>query len=238
MAGNKEKITAIILSAGSGSRMNSDIKKQYMLLGDYPVVYYSIKVFHESQVDEIILVTGEDEIEYCKKEIVDKYGFKKVSKVVAGGKERFNSVYNGLMAADAPGYVLIHDGARPFVTQKMIDDSLEAVAETGSVTVGMPVKDTIKIVDDDCYGVDTPARKYVWQVQTPQTFDYKKLVESYDKMFAGTSVNITDDTMLIEAYGECHTKLIEGAYTNIKITTPEDIKIAEIFLKNVLTCNS
>ncbi len=230
-----DKVTAIVLAAGRGSRMKSDIQKQFMLLGDYPVVYYSLRTFNESDVDDIILVTGEHDIEYCKQEIVGKYKISKVSKVIAGGKERYDSVRCALLAAKDSKYVIIHDGARPFVTKEMIDSSIANVKKYGACTIAVPVKDTIKIVDEDNFGIDTPDRKYVYQIQTPQSFDKELLLSCYKKLNELSETNITDDTMLVEMLSGTKTKILEGAYTNIKITTPEDIKIAKIFLKNVLT---
>ena len=142
------KVTAIVLAAGKGSRMHSDIPKQFMTLGDYPVLYYSLKAFQDSPVDDIILVTGEDYVEYCRNDIVDRYNITKVRKIVTGGAERYDSVHNGLIAADGAKYVLIHDGARPCITQKIITDSIDAVKIYSACTVGVPVKDTIKIVDE------------------------------------------------------------------------------------------
>lgn len=230
-----DKVTAIVLAAGRGSRMKSDIQKQFMLLGDYPVVYYSLRTFDESDVDDIILVTGEQDIEYCKQEIVGKYKLSKVSKVIAGGKERYDSVRCALLAAKDSKYVIIHDGARPFVTKEMIENSIANVKKYGACTIAVPVKDTIKIVDEDNFGIDTPDRKYVYQIQTPQSFDKELLLGCYKKLNELSETNITDDTMLVEMFSGTKTKILEGAYTNIKITTPEDIKIAKIFLKNVLT---
>lgn len=231
----KDKITGIVLAAGKGSRMKSDIAKQFMLLGEYPVVYYSLKAFENSAVDEVILVTNESAVDYCKKEIVEKYYLKKVKKVIAGGMERYDSVYRGIMEADAPDYVMIHDGARPFLTRKMIDDSIEAVKKNRACTVGVPVKDTIKIVNCNGFGVETPPREELWQIQTPQTFDYQLICESYQKMYADKKPEVTDDTMVVEKYGNVASKVIFGDYANIKITTPEDINLSAIFLKKFLT---
>ena len=226
-----DKITAIVLAAGQGRRMNSSIQKQFMLIKGYPVLYYSLKAFEESCVDDIILVTGASEIAYCKEEIVEKYGFKKVSNVVAGGKERYDSVYNGLAAAECD-YVLIHDGARPLVSVDIINRTVEAVKEYQSCTVGMPVKDTIKMVDSEKYALDTPDRSSLWQIQTPQAFKYTIIKEAHELMHKGAcnGKNITDDTMLVEECLHCKTKLVEGSYSNIKVTTPEDICVAEALL--------
>ena len=224
-----EKITAIVLAGGSGKRMGDTVKKQYMLLAGYPVLYYSLAAFQKSSVDTIILVTNEKE--YCQKEIVQAYHFDKVTKIVSGGAERYNSVYAGLLAAEGSSYVLIHDGARPFVSQEMIDYSIETVKKYRACAVGMPVKDTIKIVDKSGFTVTTPKRETVWQVQTPQTFSYPLILAAYEKVLAKQVEGITDDTMVAEYQSDVRVKLIEGSYDNMKITTPEDITVAEALLK-------
>ena len=167
-----EKYTAIVLAAGVGKRMNSKIQKQYMLLGGKPVLFYALDAFEKSRVDEIILVVGKGEIEYCRKEIVEKYKFHKVTKIVEGGKERYHSVYEGLKAIDTADYVLIHDGARPFINQQILVHAIEAVKQYQACVVGMPVKDTIKITTEDGFSKETPERKHVWMIQTPQCFSY------------------------------------------------------------------
>lgn len=222
--------TAVVLAAGSGSRMKSKVKKQFMDLLGKPLVYYALKAFQDSPVDEIILVTGEDAISYCKEEIVDKYGFNKVKDIVAGGKERYESVFHAL-AKVSTDYVLIHDGARAFVDQNMIRTAMEGVVEYNACVIGMPVKDTIKIADEDGYAKDTPNRSYVWQIQTPQCFISKEITEAYSIMMEGTRAGITDDAMVMEQYGKRKIKLLEGSYDNIKVTTPEDILIGELLLK-------
>ena len=225
------KTTAIVLAAGSGKRMNTKVHKQYLLLKGKPVLYYSLKAFEDSQVDDIILVVGPGEIEYCRKDIVEKYGIKKVSAIVEGGKERYHSVYEGLKQAEETDYVLIHDGARPFVSQPIIERTITAVREYQACVVGMPVKDTIKMVDDDTYAKETPNRSTVWMVQTPQAFSYPLVFDAYTRMLADEDTAITDDAMVVERMTSCKVKLIEGSYQNIKITTPEDLDIAEVYLE-------
>lgn len=234
------KIAAIVLSAGSGSRMKTEIPKQYLPLLGYPVIYYSLKAFEESCVDEIVLVTGEKDISYCQNEIVNKYNFKKVHAIVAGGKERYDSVYEGLKKVKACDYVLIHDGARPILSQDVINRSIETVKKTGACVVGMPVKDTIKMIDDACYAKETPDRSHLWLVQTPQSFSVETILNAYSimkrKQEEGSKLpTITDDAMLVETMLDKKVKLIEGSYRNIKITTPEDLEVAEIFLKKKLS---
>lgn len=227
------KVTAIILAAGKGNRMHSEVPKQFLELAGKPVLYYSLKAFEQSSVDDIILVTGKDDIAYCKEQIIEKYHFNKVRKIVEGGTERYWSVKNGLIAAKGAEYVLIHDAARPCIGKDIIEHSIIEVIQTGSCTVGMPVKDTIKVVDSDNYGVDTPSRDTLWQIQTPQSFRYQEIIAAYDKMEQSKDTDITDDTMIMERYLGVRTKVILGDYCNIKITTPEDLQIAEIFLRKL-----
>ena len=227
---SEEKITAIVLAAGKGNRMNSSQKKQFMILGDRPLICHALQMFQESRVDDIILVTSAEDIDYCRTEIVEKYGYDKVSEIVSGGKERFDSVYNGLRETEGAKYVLIHDGARPFVDDDMTDRLLRAMEEYASATVAMPAKDTIKISDADGCSVSTPDRRYVWQIQTPQCFDRDMLAHAYAKMYESDHAGITDDTMVAERFGGEKTKLVYGSYENIKVTTPEDLKLAEILL--------
>lgn len=232
-----KKYAAIVLSAGSGSRMKSDIPKQYLPLIEKPVIYYSLMAFQNSPVDEIILVSGANDIEYCRKEIVERYGLSKVTRIVAGGKERYDSVYEGLCATDAE-YVLIHDGARPVLTSDLIDRMIQGVENTGACIAAMPVKDTIKLSDEHKQVASTPDRKHLWMVQTPQCFARTLLEESYEilkcKQKAGEKVpDITDDAMIVEYATGKKITLVEGAYTNLKITTPEDLAVAETFLKSL-----
>lgn len=245
------KTTAIVLAAGQGKRMGTGVAKQYLTLHGRPVLYYALKNFEDSIVDEVVLVTEKERLEYCKKELVEAYGFQKVTKIVAGGRQRYHSVALGLAAieesgesesetqagAKLPDYVLIHDGARPFVTPELIARGVEAVKKYDACVVGMPVKDTIKIADADGFAADTPKRETVWQVQTPQIFAFSLIKEAYDKLIRDEQkllkrgVIVTDDAMVLELFSEKRVKLIEGSYENIKLTTPEDLQIAECFLK-------
>lgn len=226
--------TAIVLAAGQGKRMKSKIQKQFLLLKEKPVLYYSLSCFEKSrEIDEIIIVTGIDSIEYVKKEIVEHFGLQKVKAVVAGGKERYDSVYEGLMACKNCDYVFIHDGARPFVTEEMIKRGKQSVLVYGACVLGMPSKDTVKIVDKDGIVESTPKRELVWNVQTPQIFSYAKIWEAYQKAKQEGMQGITDDAMVMEQYGSLKVKLEEGSYDNIKITTPEDILLAEKILENL-----
>lgn len=236
------KRTAIILAGGSGSRMNSDIPKQYMQLKGKPLIWYALHAAEESvMIDDIVLVTGAEDMAYARKEIIEKYGFHKVSAVVAGGAERYDSVYHALQTlADGPdGYVFIHDGARPFLTEEILERCYEAVQKYDACVAGMPVKDTVKVADDDGFAVNTPDRNYIWQIQTPQVFRTSLIVEAYRKLYeekgklcaGGSAFAVTDDAMVAEKMLHHPVKLVQGSYENIKITTPEDMKTAEAFME-------
>ena len=233
---NRKRTAAIVLAAGSGKRMGSNIKKQYMLIGDKPVVYYSLKALQESFVDEIVLVVSPGDVSYCKKEIVEKYGFDKVRSIVEGGKERYHSVLRGLSALTFCDYVFIHDGARPMLTVEILERLYSCVKEYSACVAGMPVKDTIKIADRNHNVVSTPDRRLVFMVQTPQVFEYHLIKNAYDNLVDNeqelleNGIAITDDAMVVETFTGHGVKLVEGSYENIKITTPEDISIAEKFL--------
>lgn len=225
-----ERNVAIVLAAGKGTRMKSKVQKQYLLIQDKPVLYYSLNEFQKCPfIDEILLVTGEGEQEFCKREILMPYGFSKVTKVIPGGKERYLSVYEGLKAITDCTYVYIHDGARPFIDQEMLQRAHDAVAKHFACAVGMPVKDTVKISDADGFAGHTPNRDLVWAIQTPQAFSYQLIRKAYDRIPKDREVNITDDAMVMETFGEKKVKLVCGSYKNIKITTPEDLLCAEVF---------
>ena len=230
------KCAAVVLAAGAGKRMQSATKKQFLLIKEKPIIFYSLKAFEESLVDEIVLVTSEDDVTYCKEEIVNKYGFSKVKDVVVGGKERYHSVAAGLEAVSDCDYVFIHDAARPMLTQEIINRSYESVVSGNACVVGMPVKDTIKIADEKGFIAQTPNRSMVWMIQTPQVFAYSLIKEAYEQLLLqeeeliAKGINITDDAMVVETLMGHPVKLVEGSYENIKITTPDDLQIAERFL--------
>lgn len=225
--------------------MKSDVAKQFMMLREKPLIWYALHVIEVSAViDDCILVTGAEDISFMQEEIVERYGFHKVDTIVAGGKERYDSVYQALKVIasgdmripNVGGYIFIHDGARPFLTEEILCRNYEAVQSVHACVTGMPVKDTIKIVDPDGYASRTPDRSLLWQIQTPQVFDSALIIEAYQRLMreqdrTGTGrIQITDDAMVVETFMECPVKLVEGSYENIKITTPEDLKIAESFL--------
>lgn len=220
----------VIVAAGTGSRMKMGINKQFIKLEGKEIIAYTIeKFYNNSNIEDIVVVVKEDESEFFKKEILDKYNFKNI-KIAYGGKERQDSVYNGLKSLDKKcDIVLIHDGARPFVSDKIIYNCIEEVKEHKAIVVGVPVKDTIKIIDNDKNIVDTPNRSVLWAVQTPQTFDYNILIDAYKDAFKSGFYG-TDDAMLVERIGY-KVKMVEGSYNNIKITTKEDLSVGSQILK-------
>lgn len=232
----KEYCTAIILAAGRGSRMGSKIKKQYLLLAGHPVLYYSLKTFQDSEViDEIILVAGPGEEEYCQENFVKKYGLSKVSRIVEGGRERYHSVWNALQQSPDEGYIFIHDGARPFVDEDILGRAYREVRVCKACVAGMPVKDTIKIADVHGNVTDTPDRALLWNVQTPQVFEAGLIKNAYNMLLREPCIQVTDDAMVIERMTGHPVKLIRGSYQNIKITTPEDLEVGEIFARRLKT---
>lgn len=227
---------AIVLAAGNGRRMGASTPKQYLMLRENPVIYYSLKAFEDSSIDEVILVVGEADVEYCRKEIVERYGFRKIKKIIAGGIERYESVYCALQSIESASAVLIHDGARPMLTKDMVEQCIMAVRKYQACVLGVPVKDTIKISDEQCNVVQTPERKNLWTIQTPQAFSYTLIKQAYDKLFedkkSGKRVpQITDDAMVVEYALKTPCKIIQGRYENIKVTTPEDMELADIILE-------
>jgi len=231
----KNHVTAIILAAGQGKRMNMPVAKQFLMLSGKPVLYYSVKAFEDSGTDEIILVCGPGQVDYCREKIVKMYGFKKVKHIIEGGKERYDSVYKGLLAVEHTDYVLIHDGARPFISVPLIDEVIKVVSENKACIVAAPVKDTIKLVDEKGWIKNTPNRNLLWAAQTPQAFEYGAIKKAYESLFGDDmSVRnyITDDAMVYEKYIKLPVKIVRGDYNNIKITTPEDLIFAEGILGN------
>ena len=242
---------AIVLAAGSGRRMNSDIKKQYIELVGRPLITYSLETMERSEViSDVILVASSDDIEYCRREIVSRYGFHKVREIVSGGKERYHSVMGGLDAAGrlagksgvtGQSYIFIHDGARPFVTEEILARLYADVRLSEACVAAVKSKDTVKLANNADYVVSTPNRELTWIIQTPQVFAYSLVREAYDKLREAESglscegITVTDDAMVVETWTKHRVKLIEGSYDNIKITTPEDIDVAEAILKRRTT---
>lgn len=229
---NVKKIVALIAAAGRGTRMGvAQEKKQYIILGDRPILAHTIAIFEESPlVSEIVVVVCPEDTEYCQREIVEKYGFQKVTQIVPGGQQRQDSVYQGLLRlASDTEIVLVHDGVRPFFPPELIPEVVQAVCTYGAAVVAVPVKDTIKIADVTGFAKKTPDRRSLWAVQTPQAFSYPLLLAAYQEA-QKKGLQATDDAMLVEALGQ-RVKLVLGTYKNLKITTPEDLVIARALLE-------
>ncbi len=234
------KTVAIIPAGGSGQRLGAGTPKQYLLLKTLPVLVHTLSVFQKAEaVDDIVLVVPKDDIPFVREQIVGKNGLSKISAVVAGGRERQDSVLCGLRAIDGPcDVVLVSDGVRPFVTQAMIVQVAAAAALNGAASIGVKAKDTIKETTDGDIVTATLPRHHIWQTQTPQAFQYDLLCKAFtaaekDKYYG------TDDASLVERIG-ANVRMIAGSYENIKITTPEDLILAEALIgerMNEQTCS-
>ena len=220
----------IIVAARTGSRMKKDINKQFIKLDNKEIIAYTIDKFYiNDEIDDIVVVIKKDEEDYFKENILEKYNFKNI-KIAYGGEERQDSVYNGIQKLDKNcEVVLVHDGARPFVTEEIINNSIQEAKKHNAVVVGVKVKDTIKVVGEEGNIVDTPNRKYLWSVQTPQVFKYDIITKAYENAYNENYYG-TDDAMLVEKIGY-DVKMIEGSYDNIKITTQEDLNFGEQILR-------
>lgn len=222
---------AIIVAAGKGARMNCNQNKVFLDLKGKPILYYTLKAFEDNDnIDSIILVLSETEIDYCLDNVINKYGIKKVCKIVKGGHTRQSSVMNGLLAAEGCNLVLIHDGARPFIDNKIIDDGIKYGKIYGACACGVKPKDTIKIKSAEGFSEGTLKRDTLFSVQTPQCFKYDLILNAH-KEAMNRGIDATDDTALVEENGDS-VYLYDGSYNNIKITTPEDLIIGEKILCN------
>ena len=234
------RCTAVMLAAGMGLRMGGDIRKQYLMLGGMPMFLHSIKTMQESPIiTDVVVMVHKDDVEVVRG-LLDKYGCsEKLRRIVVGGKERVHSVARGLESIDWPcDYVFIHDCARPFLDQPTLERLFETVQRTKACVAGVPAKDTVKIVDEDCDVKTTPNRASVWIVQTPQVFELDLIRNAHRKALAqedylaSRGIILTDDAMVAELAGECRVRMVMATYRNIKITTPEDLVIGDAFLEN------
>lgn len=230
---SRPRAFAIIPAAGMGKRMGASINKQYLLLAGKPILAHTLTVFqHSDLIEGIILVTPQDEIPFCRSEVVERYGLTKVLAIVPGGAERQHSVMNGLQAlqgrADEHDIVLIHDGVRPFINPNLLQECIRVSTEGDGALVAVPAKDTIKVVQDGRVTA-TPDRATLWQAQTPQSFRYGHVLAAYEQAHREAFLG-TDDCSLVERLGGS-IRVVHGSYRNIKITTPEDLVLAEAFLK-------
>ena len=226
------KVIALIPAAGMGKRMQAGINKQYLQIGGMPIVARTISLFEEAPfVDDIYVITPEKEIPFCRAEVVERFGFTKVRGIVAGGAERQHSVLNGLRAIDGSGeddVILIHDGVRPFITRHILEHAVATARDFDGALVAVPAKDTVKVVTDGIVR-ETPPRETIWLAQTPQAFRYGVIRAAHEMADAEGFLG-TDDASLVERLGR-EVRIVLGDYRNIKITTPEDLVLAEAFLK-------
>ena len=222
----------IIVAAGAGTRMDSGTPKQFMMLGGRPVLCHSLEAFEKSSVDEVIIVTDAAHVGFCRDEIAAKYGFSKVSAVIEGGEERYLSSLAGIRAAEHADIVLIHDGARPFVTADIINRNIETVCSGEPCITAIRAYETIKVSDGTGHIKETPRRDELWIAQTPQSFKRAEILSAYEKVLAAGGAAVYDDATVWEMAGGQDIVLIEGTRRNIKITTPEDMIIAEALVKN------
>jgi len=225
------KVAAVVPAAGSGVRMGTDTKKQYLDLNGIPVLGHVLKSLEASPViNGVVLTVNPGEEEYCRKAVVDALGLSKVTAIVPGGKERQDSVYNGLLALSGDyGIVVVNDGVRPVIDHAVLRAVVQAAAAHGAAASAVPAKDTVKMAGDDGFVARTLPRESLWLTQTPQAFRYEIIMEAHrrarlEKFFA------TDDAGLVEFTGQ-PVKLVPGSYKNIKITTPEDLVMVSIFLQ-------
>ena len=225
------KICTLIPAAGEGNRLKSAVKKPYVALAQKPILTHTIQRFEQNTaVDEIFVLVNEADFEMCRATVLAPYAFQKVQPLVAGGATRQQSVHNGVRALPADtDFVIVHDGVRPFVTDETIFACLDAAAEWGAAVAAVPVKETIKMANAEDFIVETPPRERLWTVQTPQVFR-KSLLEKAHQIAEKKQLTATDDAALVEHLGH-PVKLVNGSYANVKITTPEDLRIANVFLQ-------
>lgn len=253
---NKKHCTLVLLAGGRGKRMGTDVPKQFIELNGKPVLWYSLRAAEESAViDECVLVVHPDDIDFVNNELLSKYSFNKVKRIAFAGSERYESVWSGLLClagcdwskltevekkevlSDAglkdqinTDIIFIHDGARPFADETIFNNCYEGAIRYGACVAAVKSKDTVKLVDDNGKIISTPDRNTVWNMQTPQTFEAQLIFDSYRKVMALESINITDDAQAVELMGGREVYVVEGSYSNIKVTTPEDMVTAESFV--------
>lgn len=220
--------TAIIVAAGDSTRMGYKISKQLIPICGRPAIEYTLRAFqHCDEIREIIVVARSQDINDIAQ---TAFAYKKVMAVTAGGKDRAESVRKGVKAASrCTTHFAIHDGARVLITPEEILRVLQTAYETGAATLGTPVTDTVKVVGEDGNILSTPDRSSLWGVQTPQVFEaslYRRAINNAVE----NGLSVTDDCSMVEAIG-VPVKVVRGEYTNIKLTTPSDVAVAEAFLK-------
>lgn len=223
------KVNALIVAGGKGKRMNSDKSKQFLNIQEKPLIHHTLEKFSMcSDIDDIYLVLAEDEVRYFEGNILKRYNYSKPIIIVKGGRERQDSVYNGLVSMKDCEVVLIHDGARPFVSDDIIKDGIRYASLYGGSAPGVKVKDTIKVIDEHGFSKATLKRDELVAIQTPQCFKYSTILEGHNYI-RENKILVTDDTAALEIIGH-KIFIYEGSYDNIKVTTKEDLTIAELII--------
>ncbi len=228
------KVVAIIVAAGKGERMGKLLPKQYLYLNDRPVMIHTLEVFEQaSMVNEIILVVAPDKVGYCSFELLPAYRLNKVKSIIEGGKTRQESVFYGLNAVpDDTDIVIIHDGVRPLLSVGLIEKVIEAARRSGAAIPVILPKDTVKLIDEEGFIDTTISRDKIRLSQTPQAFKFDLIRRAYEEVYK-KGIEVTDDSAILESYGH-KIEAVEGEYTNIKITTPDDIIWATHYLSKRL----
>lgn len=229
---NKSFVSCIVAAAGKGSRMQAELNKIFLEFGGMPVLAHTLCVLENcTAIDEIIIVTSECDLLGCK-DIAEEFGISKVTAITIGGKERQDSVRNALREVSPKAdIVLIHDAARPFITEQVIEGVIENVALCGAAAPGVPCKNTLKLADGEGFIADTPDRSLLYEIQTPQGFTRDLIMRAHENALENGLAG-TDDCFLVEQLGT-RVKISAGDYRNIKITTPEDLQIAELFFESL-----
>lgn len=225
------KVAAIVPAAGSGTRMGTKTKKQFLALAGIPLLGYALKTLETCPVvRSIVIVAGPGEEDYCRSAVVEKLGLNKVAAIVPGGKERQDSVYSGLLAL-SPEFdiIVVHDGVRPLFSLNILESVIAAAQTHGAAACAVPAKDTVKLADENNFVTSTLPRDRTWLVQTPQAFRCELIMEAHRRARADNLL-ATDDTALVESIGG-QVKIVMGSYENIKITTPEDLKLAAAIIR-------
>ncbi|MEK6646787.1 MAG: 2-C-methyl-D-erythritol 4-phosphate cytidylyltransferase [Candidatus Firestonebacteria bacterium] len=227
------KVIAIVVAAGKSERFGGKVRKPYVLLSGKPMLVHSLEKLEKCKViREVIIVVNSEDMKYCKTEILEKFNFKKVKKIICGGEKRQDSVYNGLKAISQCDIVLIHDAARPFLDLEMINDSIKSAVEYGAAIVAIPITDTVKRSEEGKFVSATLDRNKLWAAQTPQVFRMNLLLEAYENAKTN-GLDVTDDAGLLQNSGH-KAQLVMGNYKNFKITTQEDLKLAEALINGNL----
>ena len=223
-------VSAVVPAGGCGMRMGSNIPKQFLTLGDVPLLVHALQIFEfSSNISEIILVVPEDDCDYCRENIVRSYGLKKISRIVGGGRRRQDSVLNGVQVTNPTSdIVVVHDAVRPFVTERMIADVVETAQKHGAAIVAIPVRDTVKRVNFDGLIEETLSREQLWAAQTPQAFQRDILLRAHEQGETD-GVDATDDAFLVERMG-LSVSVVQGSFHNIKVTRPEDLQMGQAIL--------